>query len=539
MFAKVVVLLTALIWALGNSAEDANVDTGLYDYIARLKHKYHQRFQDTCMKYPFVKRHIELLENPPGKYLMFVVQEPGQLPSTTGGLGDRLSGLITATAYALRVNRTLLIVGESPFEDLFVPYYVPSSPSQPPGNFTYYQGWAWSNWQQKYVIDMHWERCVNPKKGHTACALDYDYFRDTTALKFYCNRTYLCRWIAERRLGLAEEIKNILGIDESTDLYEVAGCLLRLSIHPTELMWKSVTNLIKESNVNNIHFGHGHGHGNGHTHTKHSRRRRAMSVGENEKHIHQHHHHHHHRNQHEDQLLIGIHFRCGDSSFHQNLNTPPNPQCVYISNETWKGTAFRDDLTYDSPLDLAQCANDLAHAHREKGGGSDEVSITSITNNSLVSYFLDNNNNINKTHNHIVYIASDSLQSTQQIISKLSFKNILNQPTSCHVDEQHSKGCATSTLTQWFLLSLSDYIITQGIDSALPTAYIDNPELMNHLQQGLERPKSPISAFSRTAALYSLRGENLRFGAGCIGMNTTTIGHFTHGNWICNPHMFY
>ncbi len=504
--------------------------TGLDEYIARLRRKFDQKFQKTCLKYPFVQKHIELLENPPGKYVMFVVQEPGQLAGLTGGLGDRLSGLITAAAYSIRINRTLLVVGEAPFEDLFVPYYVPSSSAQPPRNFTY-KDWSWSNFDQKYTKDMHWERCVNPKKNHIACALDYDYFHDTIALKFYCNRTYLCRWLVEKQLGLGNEIKRILGIDESADLYEIAGCLLRLAIHPTELMWKSLKKLVKESNVRNVNLDIVNDHDQ-HRRTAGVSKKDINTKVENKP---------DEELSKNEQLLIGIHFRCGDSSFHINDNTPPNPQCVYISNTTWKGTSFRDDLSLDSPLDLAVCANNLATLH---GAGvvtahQQPVLPPPPVNGSHHSHFDHNVLFKNVNHKHVVYIASDNIQSTQQIISRLFFKNILNQPKSCHVDEDgHALDCATSTLTQWFLLSLSDYIITQGVDSAMPTAYEDIPERMQEFQKGIAKPKFPISAFSRTAVVYSLDSDNVRFGAGCTTMNEA-IGHFSHGNWICLPHMFY
>ena len=44
-----------------------------------------------------------------------------------GGLGDRLGGLITAMAFALRTNRIFLIHGDKSFEESFRPYARPQA----------------------------------------------------------------------------------------------------------------------------------------------------------------------------------------------------------------------------------------------------------------------------------------------------------------------------------------------------------------------------------------------------------------------------
>jgi hypothetical protein len=60
---------------------------------------------------------------------------------------------------------------------------------------------------------------------------------------------------------------------------------------------------------------------------------------------------------------------------------------------------------------------------------------------------------------------------------------------------------------------------------------------------------SPVSAFSRYAALYSLGGDDLmRYGRSCAstaeglagkGVNMALLSHQSHGNWVCDPKTFY
>ena len=72
-----------------------------------------------CNKYPFVQNYITRIRNKiPGatdRYAIFVLHEKSYL----GGLGDRLGGLISAFAFALRTNRTFLIEADSSFQESF------------------------------------------------------------------------------------------------------------------------------------------------------------------------------------------------------------------------------------------------------------------------------------------------------------------------------------------------------------------------------------------------------------------------------------
>lgn len=91
-----------------------------------LKPAFEKSFHDRCTieKYPFIKAFTNKLENPGDRFVHFVLHEHG---FRNGGFGDRLAGLLTATAMALRFDRQLLIQSNNGFDELFEPY-------SPPGN---------------------------------------------------------------------------------------------------------------------------------------------------------------------------------------------------------------------------------------------------------------------------------------------------------------------------------------------------------------------------------------------------------------------
>ena len=90
-------------------------------YSQHLREKFEQSFHNKCMKYPFVDKWVNSIENARSRnYYTFMFQEPGL---KNGGLGDRIGGLLTAIGTSLRTNRTLLIESSNDFHELFRPYH--------------------------------------------------------------------------------------------------------------------------------------------------------------------------------------------------------------------------------------------------------------------------------------------------------------------------------------------------------------------------------------------------------------------------------
>jgi hypothetical protein len=81
-----------------------------FPYLPSIKDQFESSFFEKCLKYPFVSSFIQRLEYPGDRYLVFVFEEHGL---NNGGLGDRLAGLVSATAMSLRFNRTLVLRDQS------------------------------------------------------------------------------------------------------------------------------------------------------------------------------------------------------------------------------------------------------------------------------------------------------------------------------------------------------------------------------------------------------------------------------------------
>ena len=122
----------------------------------------------------------------------------------------------------------------------------------------------------------------------------------------------------------------------------------------------------------------------------------------------------------------------------------------------------------------------------------------------------------------LLYITSDNPSSAAQIreyAEKLYNRShnrekipTIVAPKGCHVDMDNSFDCSLLTITQWLILSASDYIVTQT-----------------------DKTGSPISAYSRYAAIYGLKGDSLRDGRSCSTVQPLySISRRWNGNWFCD-----
>jgi hypothetical protein len=476
--------------------------------------RFERKFYDTCGKYNFVERYIDSIRHPKDDYLIFVFHEAGQ--KAHGGLGDRVAGMITALAYALRSNRTFILQGDTSFEDAFRPYF-PSyatalQRSHPPERFRNgqtssdlsWRSWEWANWNREFAGNITKFHCINPKPQEKHCALDYHYGAKYKVLKYYGNRSYLCRWVIKPSLGLRDEVARLLDMKDGADLYETSGCLLRLAMWPTEHLWRALDESLE------VQFSESYTTlpSNGVPAVDSQDRTKVTPVVTSQQ--------------------VGFHFRCGDSSFTAAAGAAPNPECYFDTTGAvpWKGTAFSDDHSMDSPIDEAKCGKQILEASYDaaaSGGASVAVQ------GAVPSKQGDTQRGV------LAYIASDNPDSSRQINSTLDWPFTIKPPQACHMDITKSQHCTLTTSLHWFMLSLSDAIVMQALIKPPASVYSNGPETA-HIKD--DEP-APISAFSRYAAIYSLSKNVIRYGVGCRSANTTALSYQTHGNWVCDPQMFY
>jgi hypothetical protein len=431
-----------------------------------------KRFEEkleVCKRYPFYNTYLNSITKPSGRYIIYVFHD--QALGSQGGLGDRLGGMVSAMAYAMRTNRTLLIHADKSFEDAFQPYH-PNKDTQ----------LSWSNWDWSGLSKstyhrndrevQNFVRCVNPRAGHTQCALDYDSAHNV--VKYRSNRAYLCRWSVRPDLVPAEHLLRTLGVMSDSDLFQIGGCMLRLAMSPTEKLWDAIDESL-------------------HHDAELTGRKEIQNFA--------------------TAAQIGIHFRCGDSSFQLSPDKPINPECVYNPSVPWKGTNFYDDHSMDSPVDSAKCARKLAE------GLASKLSSANSDNNRV-----------------LMFIASDYPPSSQQINQTVNWPLAITPPQGCHVDLQSSDKCTLQTSVHWMLLALSDHIVMQSME--VGEAHHKSP-YSDTVKEGASLESPPISAFSRFAALYSLSPNVITFGSHCDPVNQAKLSHQTQGNWVCNPKMFF
>ena len=472
---------------------------GYSDHGAR--DAFEHSFKASCYHFSFVHLFLDIMEREPNnddRFVIYSFAEHGM--GSNGGLGDRLAGLITASAFALRSGRRLLITGDAPFRASFAPYHRSNRKQRDVTlkevRFDWHN-WQWAGWQDAYYSNMTFVHgCVNPKARNLGCALDGDSSAKLSSfkvVKYRGNRCYLCRWAARPDPKLQDELLRSLGVRAGTDLYAVAGCLLRLVMWPTDGLWQQLDEWVSAQDA--------------------SLSSRLTTPVENS-------------GKRADVLpsmrQISVHFRCGDSSFATTgAGGSVNRQCVAdpTGGVQWRGTSFGDDYSTDSPLDCAACARRVAQELQQMDG------TTAV----------------------LLYVASDYGPSSSQINSTARWTPSLAPQESCHVDHTTSTGahtCAVHTYVQWLLLSLSDVIVVQSLHKnadpkyAFYSEYSAATKRMEAELEALE-PGGPVSAFSRYAYIYGLRDKGLRYGGNCTVANRLALSWQTRGNWMCDNKNFY
>lgn len=469
-----------------------------------LKLKFESNFIQKCSKYPFYKTHLSMLERPSHDYLQYVFHDG---TNSGGGLGDRLGGLITAYAFAMRTNRTFyMTAADESFKDSFQPYYPSSNHHANPYSW---KELSWTKLSNHPHISSNstYHDCVNPKPNARRCAMEKN--EPIQHIKFRGNRAYLCRWTCHgKHIHVdIEELLATLGVSSEVDLFDVAGCILRLAMWPTDQLWTATADMISQNkqfaDSERAYQQRSPSSSSSSSSTSSSFSSQTVSTASIKQ--------------------IGYHFRCGDTSF----NAKPdyiNPECIYNESRSWKGTKFSDDFSVESPLDLARCGLAVA------------VNMTMT-------------NQVEHQAPVTMYVASDYSPSSMQIAETIKWPLTLRFGSACHVDLQSgssSNMCTFSTSAQWLLLALSDVLVLQGLHEQVESAYSDvsvHQDVKARLAaQGIAsstRELPPISAFSRYAYIYSLSSDGLRYGSKCHSIDTYILSRQTQGNWVCNPKMFF
>jgi len=447
--------------------------------------QFKKTFEKTCLKYNFVHQFWDNLENPSGRFLIFVFEEEDKVK---GGLGDRLAGLVTATTMALRFNRTLLIQSSNQFDTLFRPYRNPethaadfySLENNPDNKFTYSNWTSWTSYNPSLSVKDLWY-CIATKsrKVDDDCGCDSG-DPSQSILKISSNRAYLCKWV---HYELYREFRNVkesfdrMGISKDQDLFEVAGCLLRLVMWPTDKMWSHMHDMyehdlkpILKASLEHTRYLQSI------TPTSTTATATANVVDKNENR--------------ENFYMIAAHFRCGDHSY--NVGSEAINSCRYNSSLA----SLYDRSMYmrsGNPIQVAECVNDVVRNHF--------ASLLAMET-SLPPLFI---------------IASDNDESAQQIqeLTQPVIPHTYVSSSGCHVDYNKTYTCLLTTVESFLLLAFSDVIV---------------------LQTESHNAGVPFSAFSRFASIYGLQPSNssMKDARNCeLSKTRTDLSNQGTGNWYC------
>lgn len=530
--------------------EGDNVHPSVKSYGAHMKDRFERTFHEKCSKYPFVQKWVRKLENPGKKYYTFVFQDDHW---KNGGLGDRIGGLLTAIATSLRTDRQLLVTSSNRFHDLFRPYH-PTDIVKPMNESKYtwhHKKWKqWTEWEagwsenDEFELDLYY--CINcPAWRNKICGLDdgdTGMSHNEPYVKLRGNRAFICKWATHPELGASKQLKkkvfNVTSFDE-VNLYEAAGCMMRLAMWPTDQLWAVVAEELEDQMSTQIRKEQGHGDG-------------MMSAWGKE-----------------NTVQIAAHFRCGDFSYIKkdeyndacrhdvSLDEPiangeqeseerqkkrsqespympsgtPNMLGTCVGELVYNHTVLRQSLNvYKSDGQVEEAKQRVAAAHHDSSGSRRTALV--IARNESIHAKHKHAHHKSKRHLRattesdindpvaLLYVTSDNPSSADQIreyAEKVYGKDGKKIPTivapkGCHVDLDQSFDCSLLTITQWIILSSSDYIVTQT-----------------------DKVGSPISAYSRYAAVYGLRGDSLRNSKDCsVVQSLYDISRRWNGNWFCD-----
>ena len=129
-------------------------------------------------------------------------------------------------------------------------------------------------------------------------------------IKLRGNRAYICKWataIGNDKSSHQDMLR--LGIHEKADLLEVGGCLLRLAMWPTKLLFEAADKIIRTS--------------------------KKVNKGT-------------------DMLQIGVHYRCGDIAFTKSSQIADKACTHDINNPFFTNEA--EHMKFGTPIDIGNCA---------------------------------------------------------------------------------------------------------------------------------------------------------------------------------------
>jgi hypothetical protein len=216
-----------------------------------------------------------------------------------------------------------------------------------------------------------------------------------------------------------------------------------------------------------------------------------------------------------NQFIITAHFRCGDESFihksegHHHESGGP---CWYDKSDPIHHGLTDYINRLGNTMDMAKCVKNVIYNYTSQQllSPPDFNQLLRRRKRVLYEHNLSDASKVASKNLPLVIVASDSISAGEQISLESQWNYTFVSHSACHVELDKSDDCFHNTVRLWFLMSLSDIIVTQT-NNGLPT-----------------------SGFSRFAAVYGLMGNSLRNAAACdVIIPRYKMAWEQIGNWFC------
>lgn len=490
------------------------------DYNLSIRELFHRNFHAKCSKYPFVQRYQRMLEDPAPRYVVFTYHKPYL---RNGGFGDRMGGLVTAAAYALKYNRTLILQASNGMFDLFKPYH-PLDIEEGFGEveepvYTWEDAGSWSKYTLRGYrhtalniqaeatdsIYFNLDDCVsNTEEGFsTAQTLKCSMMAGDVpqpVVRFTSNRAYLCLWgskVSKPYPAYAE--MKWLGLGPKANLLEAAGCMLRLTMWPRDALWDAVDDAYRQL-TGDIQKPKKKKAG------KLLRKAKALVADSFTTAV-------------PRAYQIGCHFRCGDVHSYRHLTLGSDGYdrrtCVFEEGKDeqvvdWEAIGKSRYMNAGHPQSIGKCAKEMVHGNTVDWKAMQSTEVVAGLDGSVATIGPKK-----RAPAQLVYITSDNVIAGEQTRNYTAHPWALVSPQGCHIELDHSAECFVLTTVYWFMLALSDKIVTQTFGTW----------------------SAPTSSFSRYAGMYGLYTDRpYHSGRHCELEETamTKLSRVEQGNWICD-----
>lgn len=375
-------------YARGSSPDEERFD------VTEFASRFRATFRESCSQYAFVRTFQQIASKKRdfrSKFLVYTLQSNS---TELGGFGDRVTGLITAVLISLRLGRILIVDSDNESNVLFNP-----------GTSEWIAPYTYHGWKAAFGFDNS-SSVKHIPCMHTSsieCALLKD--SEEKYLFYSSNRAQLCQLLRISFPPSNEAELKDLGIEKTSNLYQVAGCLLRLALWPSDQLWHAIFTRYPSYSAE--------------THPR--------------------------------PFQVSSHFRCGDASYLGTTST--RAACGRVSLAL-QHTGFA------TPANMAACVSELIAAHERRSHNSMASPIleTNSSNNVTAALvFIESDSQV--AAEKIVSLIDDSTASSSRYL-------YLARERECHVAMDTSFSCFQSTVLSWFALSQSDHLVVQSPSSA-------------------------------------------------------------------------